>query len=81
MLIMLLRDFILSDEEDELFLIVSSDISIHPLRALSVGSALHLDSQPISRVVALGVAGVQASSMHSSGFTIYILFNNSDKGM
>ena len=33
------------------------------MRALSVRSALHLNSQPISRVVTQGVAGVQVPNI------------------
>ena len=44
------------------------------MRALSVRSALHLNSQPISRVVTLGVAGVQVPnglfSIHYSPYSI-----------
>ena len=52
------------------------------MRALSVRSALHLNSQPISRVVTLGVAGVQVPIiLFSIHYSVFTLFNFSGKVM
>ena len=50
------------------------------MRALSVRSALYLNSQPISRVVTLGVAGVQVPNiLFSIHYSVFTLFNYSGK--
>ena len=61
---------------------VSRDTSIQPMRALSVRSALHLNSQPVSRVVTLGVAGVQVPNvLFSIHYSVFTLFNYYGKVM
>ena len=51
-------------------------------KALSVRSALHLNSQPISRVVTLGVAGVQVPNvLFGIHYSVFTLFNYSGKVM
>ena len=48
------------------------------MRALSVRSALHLNSQPVSRVVTLGVSGVQVPNvLFSIHYSVFTLFNYS----
>ena len=52
------------------------------MRLLYVRSALHLNSQPISRVVTLGVAGVQVPNvLFSIHYSLFTLFNYSVKVM
>ena len=50
------------------------------MRALSVRSALHLNSQPISRVVTMGVAGVQLPNVLFSILTKTQKLGRIDRG-
>ena len=48
------------------------------MRALSVRSALHINSQPILRIVILGVARVQVPNvLFSIHYSVFALFNYS----